>query len=386
MDQEVINFTIQHLDGFGQGVSTNNGITFIEKALPGEQGTAVLYRKAKGVRFARVLTISVTSSLRKDAVCPFFNLCGGCQYLHVLYEHEVSFKKAALENAFRNFSHVLPAIQIVPARNRLGYRNRVQLHYNRETGELGYVSKFSSSLIPADKCLLPTLAVAHTLQKLYRDNYWESIIPHQSPVSGTIEIYDHGKTDEAAVSVNTLYAQGGFSQVNQTMNDILVSRITAAHSRYFPSKEAVTVLDVFGGNGNLTVNFPGADVVILDREPADLHKQSANRTRTFLSHNLYKKNAVGELYEKLRTTHYESPRLLVFDPPRKGIQDIEIWMRLFSSEFIFYISCNPATLRRDTALILHSYTMEQVALIDLFPATRHFETFAIFKKIEYNNY
>ncbi len=69
------------------------------------------------------------------------------------------------------------------------------------------------------------------------------------------------------------------------------------------------------------------------------------------------------------------PDLLVTDPPRTGMHRkvIDQILRLLPDKII-YISCNPATLARDIALLKERYMAEEVQPIDLFPHTYHIES------------
>jgi len=76
------------------------------------------------------------------------------------------------------------------------------------------------------------------------------------------------------------------------------------------------------------------------------------------------------------------PDLLVTDPPRTGMHRKVIDQILrFSPEKIVYISCNPATLARDIALLKEGYRLEEVQPIDLFPNTYHIECIAKLERI-----
>ena len=44
-----------------------------------------------------------------------------------------------------------------------------------------------------------------------------------------------------------------------------------------------------------------------------------------------------------------------------------------SPERIVMVSCDPATLGRDLAVLREKYTIEQVHLVDMFPQTYHIE-------------
>lgn len=68
------------------------------------------------------------------------------------------------------------------------------------------------------------------------------------------------------------------------------------------------------------------------------------------------------------------PDIVFVDPPRKGLdkRTIEILKELKPSKII-YISCNPATLARDIALLDESYNIGEVQPVDMFPYTSHVE-------------
>lgn len=67
--------------------------------------------------------------------------------------------------------------------------------------------------------------------------------------------------------------------------------------------------------------------------------------------------------------------LLVVDPPRKGLEGtfIEATLAMMPKKIV-YVSCNPATLARDLALLSEGgYSVEKVQPVDLFPQTNHVE-------------
>ncbi len=376
MNKQLVRFIITDMDSLGQGVSRENGITFIEKVLPGESGTAVVYRKAKGVSFAAVREVSEASSLRIPSSCPEYLRCGGCQYLHTDYKTELHFKKKALGKLTEGIFGDPDDIVVHPAESRENYRNRVQLHYNIDKDEIGYVSKFSSSLVPAEECLLPSGAVRDKIRMLYRNGMWKTLVPPESPAEGTVEIYHRPGRGEAEIYWNKPYAGGEFSQVNNEMNEVLRSLVKEWHENEWAGKEPV-VLDVFGGDGNLTGAMESARTAVVDYMPG---KGRGRENTVFIGMDLYRKGAVRFLYNKLKRLSFPDPDVIVFDPPRKGIKDADLWMKLFKPDFILYISCNPATFRRDALSLVKRYTPDSLHLVDLFPGTRHFEIFSVFRK------
>jgi 23S rRNA (uracil1939-C5)-methyltransferase len=73
---------------------------------------------------------------------------------------------------------------------------------------------------------------------------------------------------------------------------------------------------------------------------------------------------------------------VVLDPPRGGIAPKALVRTIeLGADTIVYISCNPATLARDTEVLQGSgYHLRKFALVDQFPHTGHVEAVALFKK------
>ena len=70
------------------------------------------------------------------------------------------------------------------------------------------------------------------------------------------------------------------------------------------------------------------------------------------------------------------PDVVVVDPPRKGLNadTIEALSKM-SPRRIVYVSCDPATLARDVALIKgRGYTLQSATAADLFPRCAHVES------------
>jgi len=73
----------------------------------------------------------------------------------------------------------------------------------------------------------------------------------------------------------------------------------------------------------------------------------------------------------------EKPQVVLIDPPRAGMHKVVTNQILqIKPDRIVYVSCNPASLARDVALMSKDYNVIEVQPVDMFPHTYHIEAVA----------
>ncbi|MBC7430099.1 MAG: class I SAM-dependent RNA methyltransferase [Bacteriovorax sp.] len=368
-----IDFKIEHIDPIGQGVSKQDAaVTFIKKTLPGEMVEAVVFSKKKGVQFAHLSGISEPSTDRKAPECPHYQSCNGCDYQHTNYDKELEFKKNALTRHMFKFPDM--PITVHGAKRRLGYRNRIQLHYDKKKKVMGLMN-YKNEIIPVPECKIIDPSVAYELRALYADNNWIRAV-EKEPIKGHVELYS--KHNEAGghnvkLSVNRPYANGGFTQVNAEMNERLRVFVQKKAEELIPPK--AVVYDLFGGNGNLSVKFRNPTLVV------DKYRTTPTQTahQKFFSLDLYDQDAVKKLIA-LKAEGYPRPNWLIIDPPRSGLKNLNEFLNEFKPDGFIFIACEATSFTRDTLGILNNYELKSVEIFDLFPSTQHFETIGIFTR------
>jgi len=71
---------------------------------------------------------------------------------------------------------------------------------------------------------------------------------------------------------------------------------------------------------------------------------------------------------------------VLLDPPRDGAFEVVRKLKSLGAERLVYVSCNPATLARDTVeLIKQGYRLKRAGILDMFPQTAHVEAMALFE-------
>ena len=86
-------YKIEKLDNFGRGIShINNKIIFISNALEEEVVDATTTYSNKKFDEAKVNEIIEVSKMRIKPICPYYDICGGCNLLHMNYDDQLKFK------------------------------------------------------------------------------------------------------------------------------------------------------------------------------------------------------------------------------------------------------------------------------------------------------
>lgn len=350
-------FKIESMDSLGQGVSKlSDRVTFIGKTLPDEEGDTEIFVDRKGVSFGMLKNLKKPSTQRIESICPHFNSCPSCHYLHTSYSNEIEFKLKSFEKLF--YKLPLSNIKVIQSPKRVGYRNRIQLHYDTKLRLLGMFNSLNHTIVPVPNCLIAVGPVLDELKKLYLDNSWLLHAPENQP-RGHVEIYF--KDGKVQVTWNRPYAEGGFTQVYAEMNELMNQEV----AQWMATKSPTNLLDLFAGAGNLSNKLH-----FNSRLCVDLYKNTPGED--FISTDLYESGALSQIKKELKRRNW-SPEIVLIDPPRSGMKDINLWLEEFKPQYVAYVSCDPHTLIRDLLTLTH-YQISQAYLLDFFPSTFHFES------------
>ena len=426
---------IESLDQEGRGVAHVEGkAAFIEDAVPGEAVFYSAYRKEPKYELGKAERIRRSSPMRVAPRCRYFGTCGGCSMQHLDAKAQVAAKQRILEDNLWHIGKVkaemlLPAIygpaweyrqrarlavhyvakkgavlvgfhekrssfvadmqscEILPRRisellnplreliNGLSLRERIpQLEFAAGEAADVLVLRILDGLNDADKELLKTFADRHRLQFYLQPGGRESayaFYPEKLPgLYYTLPEFN----------LTLTFHPTEYTQVNHAMNRVLVRRAM----QLLDPGPGERIADLFCGLGNFTLPAArsGAVVTGIEGDTELVRRAAENAARNGLSETT--DFHIANLFEVTEASMASYGRFdkMLLDPPRDGAVAVVKALGDSAPSRIVYISCNPATLARDAAVLVHvkSYNLKAAGVINMFPHTSHIESITLFEK------
>lgn len=431
---------IESLDLDARGITRREGkVIFVEGALPRERVTAQTVRRKPSYEIARVDEVLRPSSQRVKPRCPHFGVCGGCVMQHLDPSSQVAIKQRALEDTFWHVGKLRPARVLPPLYGPTwGYRYRARLsvrYVPKKGGVLvGFHERKSSYVADMREChVLPPhvsnllVPLRHMLAAMSApdrmpqievslgDGVTALVLRHLLPLTeqdiailrafaiehnvqwwlqikgpDTVHPLEPEHFDALAYTMPEFglrmpYRPTDFTQVNHAINRSMVARAL----KLLEVQPQDRVADLFCGLGNFTlplatqareaVGVEGSKA-LTDRAMEAAMRHGLQGSTRFATLNLFEVDV-----EWLRGLGYFD-RMLI-DPPREGAQAVAQALALLAHEErprrIVYVSCNPATLARDAAILAHEggYALKSAGVINMFPHTGHVESIAVFESL-----
>ena len=429
---------IESLDHEGRGVAhVDEKVIFIEGALPGERVEFKSYHKKPRYEQATATAILRESSQRVTPRCPHFGVCGGCSMQHVAVSAQVAAKQRVLEDALWHLARLKPEVYYQPITGaQWGYRFRARLSVRlvqKKGGILvGFHEKRSSFVAQMDSCdVLPReisalLGPLRTLieamsrpdrvpqievavgdgQNVLVLRHLEALTPHDEALlrefadrhgivwylqpkgPASVKLFHpldapplgYTLPEFGASGLRLRFSPTEFTQVNHGVNRLLVRR--AMH--LLDAQPGERIADMFCGLGNFTLPIAtsGAQVVGIEGSAELVARARANAELNGLApHTSF---AVANLFETTAESLAALGRFdkILIDPPRDGAEALVNALGEDAPRRIVYVSCKPATLARDAAILVHQqgYRLRGAGIANMFPHTSHVESIALFER------
>lgn len=172
-----------------------------------------------------------------------------------------------------------------------------------------------------------------------------------------------------------------FTQVNLSVN----RKMTKLAIDLLELKPGERVLDLFCGLGNFSLPLArqvGETGFVIGVEGSSEMTQRAkmNAAANGLHHtDFFAQDLTKDFSSEPWVGQVDA---LLIDPPRSGALEVMQYLDKFNAKRIVYVSCNPITLARDTAVLLEKgYKLTHAGVMDMFCHTGHVESIARFEKI-----
>ena len=391
---------------------------FVPFVLEGETVEASIVEEKRGFVRARTGRIVHASAQRIEPQCPYFHKCGGCQYQHAKYEHQLEIKTAILKENLRRIAKLeIDEVNVVPS-PQWNYRNRTRLKVqSRPEFALGYYRFNSHELLPVEQCPISSPLINEAIRALWDAGRRGEIASEIEEIEAFTDAADSGLLVEcyctsgfdrskAAMAAEVIRAAipqavgvvmfesrsaqpaqlahagsrtieyaswggcyrvsaGAFFQANRFLIDELTSLVTG-------SCAGENALDLYAGVGLFTVPLARsfAQVIAVESSPtsfADLQYNSPPNVKAVQARTEHSLE---------RTAGERKLDLVVIDPPRGGLGEIVVRrLAALNAPAVIYVSCDPATLARDLGgLCASGFRIERAHMVDLFPQTYHLES------------
>lgn len=429
---KVLKLEVVDLSHDGVGVAKADGFAiFIPGALVGEEVICKITKVTKNYGQADLVEVVSKNPNRVKPICKIFGICGGCDIMHIDYQSQLQFKKVMAENTFQRLGHLhIKVNEIIGMDEPYYYRNKIQVPVGVEKHKViaGYFKKKSHDIIAFDDCYIQpqymtdmvrfirNLANEYRLSAydensksgllrhiLIRSNYKDEVmivlITHEQKINHIDEIiskitnrypqvksiihninnrgnnvilgekyqllYGEENIIDRLHGLDFLISHKAFFQINRRQTEKLYAR---ALEYLNPSANDV-IIDGYCGVGTIALFIAKHCKYVYGIEtiPEAIENANINASINNISNVSF---IVGKVEDEIGNLLDKGINGIVFDPPRKGIDEIVLRNTIASKiPKIVYVSCNVATLARDLAMLNEYYDIKKMTLVDMFPQT-----------------
>jgi len=429
--QEILKVEKIIFGGNGLARLSNGKVVFIPYVIPGEVLQVRIVKDYGDYAEAEIGKILETSEERREAPCPYYGVCGGCQLQHIFYPFQIKIKEEMLFDIFRRlgWKEDIPLEKVVPSPKEFYYRNRLRFHVENENFKMGFVKRKTHEVLKIEQCLLGDEMLNSVLQQLYCNPawiklasyskrikietspeeskvtliFWTLLEPKKEDIEELLKIKEpkavfywmKGRHPEGPFPEDSSYGgrrvfknidnlfyyvqPGVFVQANWEINLAIMKTIKEWDLSF------EKILDLHAGMGNFLFPFLsqkgvkkllGVDTDLRAIEDGIYTAEKANINGRFDLRNI---SAMEALYEAIKEG--EEYDLVLLDPPRGGCKELMKLLPEVAKKYVIYISCDAPTLVRDLLIFRKlNYELIRLCLFDMFPQTYHFEVVALLEK------
>ncbi len=371
---------------------------FVPRAAPGDVVLARITERRPSYARAEIEGVISAGPLRREAPCPFYARCGGCQLQHIEDDAQLGLKVAAATETLRRLGGIDPAqlaschVEEPVADRQWGYRLRAQVHVEQDAeGSIGvgFRRRRSHDLVQVDRCPVLAPALEARLADLPR-LLDEGAQAGQAPPS-RLSLATDGLDEDSPVVAAPPWGglPGGALET-----EVLGRRLTYDARCFFQAHgglletlarsavgafEGETAVDLYAGVGFFTVGLADryGSVTAVEGESVAARYARNNLRLNGLRHCRVERAAVESWVDGKAGAEGLRPGLdrVLVDPPRIGLSwNVRRALLRAAPARLTYVSCDAATLARDLGELTRDFDLESITFFEIFPQTAHLET------------
>lgn len=388
MEVKIIDF-----DDLGNGITRiNEKVSFVKRGIKGEVVDIEIIKEKKNYSNSIIKNIIVKSPDRINPICPFYDNCGGCQFLHLKEECEKEFKINKAKKFFSKCDNFYET-------TNLNYRNKVKLHV--KNGNIGYFQEKSNDLVSISNCYLLNNNINEVIKILsnYFDPNFNGLVTIRENNQGEIILAIDGNfkyinnLKEHDLITNLIYntkvikgnsyfiesildykfkvSYNSFFQVNR----LGLEKIYGILTNFLKDKNINTSLDLYSGTSVLGIHLAKYSKKVISVE---VNSSATNDALDNLSlNNITNLEVINDRVENV-IDKFNLIDLVIIDPARSGLDKKTIEnLKRINSKYLIYIACSMDSLKRDLSYLCDKYKLDNLYLVDMFPRTNNVESVAI---------
>ncbi|MBR3737887.1 MAG: 23S rRNA (uracil(1939)-C(5))-methyltransferase RlmD, partial [Eubacterium sp.] len=412
---------------------------FVRGAVPGDEIIAHIIKVSKSYAVATVKEIIKSSPERIQSDCPVSDKCGGCSFRNMTYAEELRYKQTRVSDAIKRIGHLdVPVKEIIGADSINHYRNKAQYPVVTENGEFktGFYAYKSHRIIPCQSCLLQQSEFEECINAFakwaraasitsYDEKTGRGLLRHiylrKAVSTGEImacAVINSNELPQKELLINELTKIEGIKSIcfninksnsnvilgdktktiwgSETICDILLGKkfeiscqsfyqvnhdqcekLYSKAIEYAKLSGNEVVADIYCGAGTIGISLADGAKQVYGIEIVGKAVENAKRNASINSVSNAEFICADALSgaKQLKSRGIKTD-VVVFDPPRKGC-DKELFdvIEYMNPKRIVYVSCDPATLARDLAILDEKgFKAIEATPVDMFPRTPHVET------------
>lgn len=402
MKIEIVKF-----DNLGRGIGyLNDKIIFVPKSVVGDILTVTIVVENKNYYIGKIKEIIKPSRIRRNAICPYFSKCGGCDLMHISVSENLDYKLEKVNEILHKYNINYEVKEIIKSNSEYNYRNKITLKVINK--EIGYYENGTHNLVSIDYCYLCNDAINEVIKDLkilnivngeiiIRCNYNKEIllnIKSLDKIDNIEELINKHKIVGIVQNDKTIYGENYFmDKINNYLfkvsynsffqvNPYICGKLFELIEKY--TENSHNIIDLYCGVGTLSIVASNNSSYVLGVEIVENAIIDAN-----LNKNLNNKNNIEficndtkKIIEKI-TSDFDT---IVFDPPRSGVSS-KVIEKVINEEInkIIYVSCDPVTLVRDLKLLENNYNIIDFKLLEMFPNSEHVESIVLLERKYFEN-